>query len=382
VTDSEIRTGGIYMYGMALAKLFIPPIYREMVAVAQVANDAGGIYGRKIKVIDCDDGAPDPARTRACYKKLVQQDKIFAFLGGATWVQGELQADDAKDGVPWIAPVSLYKSEWENPWAFPIHMGMEHEAHAGAQWVVNNIHPKTFGLVCLNTAEMQATCDAATAVLTAAGAKMVHRVNTDVDKPDLSGDILAMRAANPDHVLHYCAHPAVTARFLIDSAQQNYWPPKGVSGNHMAFEAVGGLIGDYPAKHGWWTNTTYKLWGADYVAWTKKYAPDNEGLSHHVLQGQWFGAQVGVEAMKQVGPNLTRAGLRKVLESRVWETSPGLAQKFMWEPSQRNHKGTGARDEYMYKYVSAETKAKNDGTGDAPGFVPSPEQFQITDSFD
>jgi hypothetical protein len=118
------------------------------------------------------------------------------------------------------------------------------------------------------------------------------------------------------------------------------------------------------------------------MAWTKKYVPDNEGLSHHVIQGQWFGANVAVEAMKEVGPNLTRAGLRKVLESKVWETSPGLAQRFMWEPSQRNRHDTGSRNEYMYKYVSHETKASNDGTGGAPGLIPDPQQFLVSDTFD
>jgi ABC-type branched-subunit amino acid transport system substrate-binding protein len=386
VTDTEIKMGGIFMYGMPLAKLFISPMGVLMKAAVQGWNDAGGIYGRKIKYVDCDDGFPDPARTRACYKKLVEQDKVFSFLGGATWVQGEIMPDLNRDRIPWLAPVSLYRSEWESPWSFPIHMGMEHEAHADAQWALERHTPITkFGLLCLTTAEMQASCDAVTDVMTKAGAKMVQRINTDIDEADASGQVLAMRAAAPDHIFHYTAHPAATVRFMLDAAQQDYWPPKGMSGNHMAFEAVGGFIGDYPAKKGYWTNTTYKLWGPDFIAWNRKFIPDNEGHEHHVLQGQWFGLNVAREALQKAGPNLTREGLKKVMESQEWATGPGLGQKFMWEMSQRGRRDLGSRSEYMYRYVNSDTRAASDAKGEPPGMVPDPDRpdmFKVTDTFD
>src|SRR5581483_4151452 len=126
---------------------------------------------------------------------------------------------------------------------------------------------------------------------------------------------------------------------------------------------------------------TYKLWGADFMAWARRFTPDNEGLNHHVVQGQWFGAEAAMEAMKALGPKLTRTGLRDMLYSHEWDTGPCLDQKFLWEPSQRGRQGTASRHEYMYKYTGHDKRAPKDGSL-SPGLIPAPEQFEINDTFD
>lgn len=382
VSDNEIKVGAIYMHGMQLASFMPKPMERLIEAQLRVMNDQGGIHGRKFKYIGCDDGVPDAARTRACYKKLVEQDKIFAFLGGLTFNSGLIQPDIERDKVPALAPGSLYRSEWENPWSFPIHMGMEQEARAGGQWVVEVVKPKKVGLLCLNNAEMQATCDASAALMKKHGIRVVHRVTTSAETPDMSGDVLAMRAASPDHIMHYTTHPAATARFMLDASQQDYWPPKGMSGNHMAGEFAGSLIGNYPAKHGYWTNTTYKLWGPELVSWTRKYLPDQEGLHNHVMQGQWWATNVFFDVLKKIGPNLTREGLKQTLETGEYTTGPGLDQKFMWSPKGRNAPGTGARREFMYKAVHSDWAATKDAAATPSGLIPDPTKFVIEDITD
>jgi ABC-type branched-subunit amino acid transport system substrate-binding protein len=382
VSDNEIKVGAIYMHGMQLASFMPKPMERLIEAQLRVMNDQGGIHGRKFKYIGCDDGVPDAARTRSCYKKLVEQDKIFAFLGGLTFNSGLIQPDIERDKVPALAPGSLYRSEWENPWSFPIHMGMEQEARAGGQWVVDVVKPKKVGLLCLNNAEMQATCDASAALMKKHGIRVVHRVTTSAETPDMSGDVLAMRAASPDHIMHYTTHPAATARFMLDASQQDYWPPKGMSGNHMAGEFAGSLIGNYPAKHGYWTNTTYKLWGPELVSWTRKYLPDQEGLHNHVMQGQWWATNVFFDVLKRIGPNLTREGLKQTLETGEYTTGPGLDQKFMWSPKGRNAPGTGARREFMYKAVHSDWAATKDAAATPSGLIPDPSKFVIEDITD
>jgi ABC-type branched-subunit amino acid transport system substrate-binding protein len=382
VTDNEIKVGAIYMHGMQLASFMPKPMERLIETQLRVMNDQGGIHGRKFKYIGCDDGVPDAARTRACYKKLVEQDKIFAFLGGLTFNSGLIQPDIERDKVPALAPGSLYRSEWENPWSFPIHMGMEQEARAGGLWVAQILKPKKVGLLCLNNAEMQATCDASTAVMKKHGIEVVHRVTTSAETPDMSGDVLAMRAAAPDHILHYTTHPAATARFMLDASQQDYWPPKGMSGNHMAGEFAGALIGNYPAKKGYWTNTTYKLWGPELLAWTRKYVPDQEGLHNHVMQGQWWATNVFFDVLKKMGPNVTREGLKAQLETGEYTTGPGLDQKFMWSPKGRNAPGTGARREFMYKAVHSDWAATKDAAATPSGLIPDPTKFVIEDTLD
>jgi hypothetical protein len=379
VTADSVKLGGIFMYGYALGNLAIQPMHREMQSIVRAVNDSGGIFGRRFTYVDCDDGAPDPARTRACYKKLVEQEKVFAFMGGCTFTEAQYQADLERSRIPEAAPCSLYREEWQNPFAFPIHMDMSQEAMGNANWAIQTKKPKTFGILCLNNPEMLHACELAEATFAKANVKQVFKRVYQSGTPDMSGDIIAARTANPDLILHYTVDPTVTVRFFLDAQQQNYWPPKGISGNHMALEVIGGLMGEYPAKTegGYDTNTTYKLWGSDYIAFQRKYAPQNKGLAHHVTQGQWFGASTLMDAIRAVGPNLTREALLKVLYSKEWATGPSLGQKFMWAPGQRYIEGAGNTHEYMYKYVNKNTYAKDDGTGDPTGFIPDPENFIV-----
>ena len=99
----------------------------------------------------------------------------------------------------------------------------------------------------------------------------------------MSSFVLAMRAANPEHLIHYVINPATMAKWMVESAQQNYYPPKGISGNHLATEILGSIFGKHPAGR-YWTNTTYKLWGPEYMAMLDKYGRGAKGQAHHITQ--------------------------------------------------------------------------------------------------
>ena len=159
VSADEVKFGGIMMYGwLGLSEQVWQPMTRQMRALFKIVNDNGGIYGRKLTYIDCDDGPGDPARTRACYKKLVEQDKIFAFSAGCSISEDQYQADLKKDQIPAFAPCSLYQVEWANPYSFPVHMDMRQEGTATANWAADTKKPKTYGVICLNIPDSQAAC--------------------------------------------------------------------------------------------------------------------------------------------------------------------------------------------------------------------------------
>jgi len=380
ISPTEIKTGGINMHGMPLGNLLVDPQVRGMNAAAAAINDAGGVHGRKLKYIDCDDGPGETSRAKACMKKLVEQDKIFSMLTTLSWSSAAIGDDLARYQIPLVGAWAYSHTEWKDPWQFPTHMSMLHEAFAGAEWVRDVIKPKTFGLICLNAPEMQKACSNVTQVLTDAGAKLVHKVDVTLTPGDLSAEVVAMRSKNPDHIIHYVINPASIAKFVVDAAQQQYWPPKGMSGNHLAAEILGEIFGDWPVNR-YWTNTTYKLWGPEYMATIRKYAPNNQGLNHHIVQAGYVATNIFANAMKQVGPDPTRQKLLQVLNTpgAVWDAGPGLDQKFMWAPGQRDTEGTGTRTEYMYKYVDANTTANKDNS--PRGFAPDPDKFVITDTY-
>src|SRR5437763_13202208 len=79
VTGSEILLGSISSVSSPMSKYVVSPVTKAAQATISSINDNGGVLGRKLRLIDCDD-AGDIARFRACYGKLVHEQKVFSLV--------------------------------------------------------------------------------------------------------------------------------------------------------------------------------------------------------------------------------------------------------------------------------------------------------------
>src|SRR5882757_127191 len=203
VTKDQIKLGSVNMHGMALGNLITGPQVRGNQATAAAINDRGGVLGRRIQIQDCDDGPGEVSRAKACIKKLVGQDHIFSMITGIDWATASIHDDLKQYHLPYVGAWAYSQTEWQDPFMFPSHMSMIHEAMAGAHWAANTIQPKTYGLICLTSPEMQLACNAVPKIMDASGSKMVKRADVSISETSMSAYVLAMRAANPDHIIHY-----------------------------------------------------------------------------------------------------------------------------------------------------------------------------------
>ena len=108
VTDTEIVVGDILPLTGPPALLGVAHNLGVKAAVAEV-NAAGGINGRKVRLISEDDGYV-PSRTVQGVRKLITSDRIFAF----TSISGTAQAEAAmpvikQAGIPAMAPITTYE---------------------------------------------------------------------------------------------------------------------------------------------------------------------------------------------------------------------------------------------------------------------------------
>jgi hypothetical protein len=249
---------------------------------------------------------------------------------------------------------------------------------AGAHWVSNVIKPKTYGLLCLNSPEMQAACNQVAKIVDASGARLVQRADISTSEASMAPYVLAMRVANPDHIVQYLVNPATVAKFMVEAAQEGYYPPLGMSGNNLAGETLGSMLGKWPAGR-YWTNSAYRLWGSGFLATMAKYARDNRGINNGIVQAGYMGANVFALAALAVGPNLTRDRLMAQLNNGdVYSADADMDQRFTWAQSERNGSWNheyGQGREFMYKYTDANTVANPDGS--PSGFQPDPNQFVI-----
>jgi len=276
VTKDTIKMGTVSMHGMALGNVLVTPLVNGIRGTMESINDRGGILGRRMALTDCDDGPGEVSRTKSCIKKLAGQDKVFSILSLSTWGSGSVHDDLREYNLPAFGEWAYSQTEWQDPFMFPTHMSMIHEAMAGAHWAVNTIKPKTYGLICLTSPEMQLACNQVQTIVDASGAKMVKRADVSISETSMAAYVLSFRAANPEHIIHYVINPATMAKFMVEAAQQGYYPPKGISGNHLAAEVLGSIFGEWPVGR-YWTNTTYKLWGPEFMAVMDKYSRFNRG---------------------------------------------------------------------------------------------------------
>jgi ABC-type branched-subunit amino acid transport system substrate-binding protein len=346
-------------------------------ALVDMINRNGGVAGRKLNLMTCDDGG-DVTRARACYEKLKTQ--VFAFVPSETFVTDVIHDALAKDKVPWLS-WGWFKSEYTDPYMFPCHANGMREASNLARWISHNRHPQTVGIMYLNVAEDIAAKDVATQVFEQNGVKVVQSIGQEWDSPDESQHVLAMRVANPDLVVTF-SWPAPVAKFLHDAGAQNWAPKMGFAGNHMTGDpGYGPIFSDY-IKDKYLTITSWavpgqgnpegnlpgnNLWeqlsavtGKDLVGFHFKYA-----MGHHITQSAIACTRVLADAAAPLGANLTRTRFIQALESRSFETGFGVTLR--WPHGDHGQEPYSFNKEFLYEWIGSP-----DGGYDLKRVLPDP----------
>lgn len=107
ITDTEIVVGDILPLTGPPALLGVAHNLGVKVAISEL-NAAGGVNGRKIRLISEDDGYV-PTRTIQGVRKLITSDKVFALTSLSGTAQGQAALPIVKQaGIPTIATISLF----------------------------------------------------------------------------------------------------------------------------------------------------------------------------------------------------------------------------------------------------------------------------------
>jgi ABC-type branched-subunit amino acid transport system substrate-binding protein len=370
VTADTIRIGTINMTSAtrSLGPAIAGVQEQNLDAAVKYINRTGGVSGRKLQLVTCDDGG-DIARGRACYEKL--KDNVFALVPSITWITDIIHDRLGKDRLPWLS-WGWFKSEYEDPWMFPCHANGMREASATADWVARVLKPKTVGIMYLNVSEDIAAKDVATKQLAKYNINVVATVAQEWDSADESQHVLAMRAANPDFVLSF-SWPAPVAKFFHDASAQKWAPKLGYIANHLIGDpGYGAIFGDYTKDRVYsitsWgvptgpdpenadgntpeqkvmTEELVRTNGREYQGFKWRYAG-----YHHITQSGWVCTRILAKAAEQLGADLTRDGLKKVFESNAWDS--GLGVTLHWPPGDHNANPYSFNREFIYKWVSAE----------------------------
>ena len=119
VTANSITIGNVTSLSGPFGPDTLGPTLYGLTAYVDALNDRGGVNGRKINLVTCDDGA-DGSVFLACAQKLVEQDHVFAFIGNNSDASAAGAHYEYTKGVPDVG-LPLNNGYYKYPNMFSIY---------------------------------------------------------------------------------------------------------------------------------------------------------------------------------------------------------------------------------------------------------------------
>jgi branched-chain amino acid transport system substrate-binding protein len=279
-------------------------------------NEAGGVQGRKIKLI-VEDNQYNPARAAQVGNKLLKRDKVFALLGALGTPPNMVVMKEAfESGVPNLFPFTAARAMYQpfHKLKFAIFAPYYDHVRAGVKWMVDNKGKKKvcvmyqdndYGVEVFEGARDQAK---AMGVL---GEVTTHKTDTQ----DFAAQIQKLRGANCDlvvlgSIVRDAIFPVATARklgwnvdFLVSAASVTTETIVAAQG------ATEGLYGMALFPVHYEDSTT-----AEIGSWMKRYKAKFGKEPTIQAMGGYTAADLFVAALDRAGKSPTVDGLIAALE--------------------------------------------------------------------
>ncbi len=285
-------------------------------AYFKMVNDAGGIHGRKIRFVVLDD-AYSPQRAIGNVRRLLGQENIFAIVAGCGTATGAAVLSTLeREATPYLFPLVGLDNLVQPPKkaVFSILPLYGAQAVTMIDHVARSHSPKTAAVSMINIAGHEEWLKAIRAKLQALNITLVDEQVIDVAAADKAPFVTRVKSKNPDLFVMVDSAPG-SARYILEMQRQS-WKPKVVTGiNSLAddsfLRAVGTAADNLviaPSAVLPTSDPKTKECSDALAASNKDLAP-----SGYTTFG-CLGAKLFVEAVRRVGPNLTRDGLIAELE--------------------------------------------------------------------
>ena len=303
-------------------------------------NDAGGVDGRKLKLISYDDSY-DPAKTEACFNRLMEQ-KVFAlgfFVGTPTAVKYVPMAESNK--IPLVGLFTGAQTLYAplRHWVVNVRASYFDETREQIDGMWGTLGYKKIGVIYPEDAFGAAVLDGVKAALKVHGAEPVAVGSYQRQTAQVGGAIDTVKAANPEAVV--VVGPSNTVSPILKQSHAKGWKPLFLT---VSFVGTDELIKEAgPDAEGMvitqvvppYYLTDFKT-VALYRRTLTKYSPAAQ--PNFVSLEGFVDAMVLVEGLKKAGKDLTREGLIRGIES-IHEFDPGLGPQLKLNYSSKEHKG-------------------------------------------
>ena len=306
ITDTAIRIGQVGPL-TGPASLW-GAVARGTDTYFKMINDEGGIHGRKIEYFMRDDGY-QPFRTRTEVRRLVENEQVFAMIGGVGTATGMAVRDYLTENqVPWIHPCtpSYHWTIPHNRFIFTIYPLASTENMVLLDYAIDTLGMKKFAVIYQNDDYGKFGLHSAAVHLESRGLKLAGAVSVETTDTDLSSHAMRLRDTGAEAVLLWVmpAHGATIVgqaemigfktQWLTSSTLSDMEIMYNITNGRWKNVIIGNAIQHPSANHPLVNK---------YREASKKFAP-NERFGMFYLAGFFF-AETMVEAMRNAGPDLT-----------------------------------------------------------------------------
>jgi len=303
-------------------------------------NGAGGVNGRKLKLLAYDDSY-DPAKTEACFNRLLEQN-VFAlgfFVGTPTAVKYLPMAESNKIPLVGLFTGAQILYTPIRHWVVNVRASYFDETREQIDGLWGSLGYKKIGVIYPEDAFGAAVLDGVKTALKAHGAEPIAVASYQRQTAQVGGAIDTVKAANPDAVV--VVGPANTVAPILKQSHAKGWKPLFLT---VSFVGTDDLITEAGSDADGvvitqvvppYFLTEYKT-VALYRRALSKYYPSAQ--PNFVSLEGFVDAMVLVEGLKKTGKDLTREGLIRGLES-IHEMDLGLGPRLKLDYSVKDHKG-------------------------------------------
>jgi len=309
-------------------------------AYLDMTNDAGGVDGRKLKLISYDDSY-DPAKTEACFNRLVEQN-VFAlafFVGTPTAVKYLPLAETNK--IPLVGLFTGAQTLYVplHHWVVNVRASYFDETREQMDGLWGTLGYKKIGVIYPEDPFGAAVLEGVKTALKGHGTEPAATASYPRQTSQVGGAIDTVKAANPEAVV--VVGPANTVAPILKQAHAKGWKPLFLTVSFVGTDdliqeagsdAEGVVVTQVVPPY---YLTEYKT-VALYRRTLTKYYPSAQ--PNFVSLEGFVDAMVLVEGMKKAGKELTREGLIRGIES-LHEIDMGLGSKLKLNYSSKEHKG-------------------------------------------
>ncbi len=311
VTDDEILFGQSAAFEGPAAELGKGMNLGIRAAFAE-ANRAGGVKGRKLRVVQYDDGY-EPDRAMEQTRKLINKDKVFALIGGVgTPTSKAVQPIASAAGVPYIGPFTgaEFLRYPHKPWVINVRGSYYQETEAWIAHLTEDLGIKRIAILYQDDSFGRAGLAGVNRALRKRNMELIaegtYRRNTTAVKTSL----LHIRKYKPEAVVMVGAYKPIAA--FVKYAKSLKMNPVFVNISFVGSQALASELG--PLGEGVvvtqvvpfpWDKSVPLV--ADYHAALKALDPEAEA-GFVSLEGYLVG-RLTVAALNKIEGEITRKGL-------------------------------------------------------------------------